>query len=317
VAAYPTPRDLPGLRHDLARWYSTGPAALVASTLAEVDPQTGRQLAARHRATVEAAGMYFVNADMTDLAVRIGQGLDTFAVMADEDLPEDHGLLVWAHRFIEPEADGMRFAPLAVTWSAVGAHIDVTLYEHLPTAQPPVMADAYRTRLREAGTPPGQVPELAQMWESRMRADGRDRPWSSTEDTDPDSHRVLRTLLATWLLIRQPADARKALHQVEEVAAPKAAQKHIARSGGDPTRTVRYVTLRQTLRRTDDARPGGPDHASKIYRHRWFVRPHRTNQYYPSTGEHQKIWRGPYLVVPAGCENAPILGGDRVNVLRR
>lgn len=75
------------------------------------------------------------------------------------------------------------------------------------------------------------------------------------------------------------------------------------------------MTLRQTLRRTDESRSGGRD--SKLYRHRWFVRPHRTNQYYPSTGEHQKIWRGPYLVIPDGCENAPILGGDRVNVLRR
>ncbi|MEV6133147.1 hypothetical protein AB0M05_41215 [Streptomyces violaceusniger] len=317
MAGYPTPRDLPGLRHELAQWYATDAATRVISHLAELGPAEGQRLADRHHAVIEAAGMYFVNGDMTDLAVRIGQGLDTFAVLADNDLPEDHGMLVWSHRFIEPEADGLQFAPLAVTWSAVGAHIDITMYEHLPTAQPPVMAQAYRTQLQKAGVPPGHAPELVQMWESRMRADGRDRPWSSTEDTDPDSHRVLRTLLATWLLIRQPADARKALHQVQDVAAPKTAQKHIARGGGDPTRTVRYVTLRQTLRREDDSRSGGRAHASKIYRHRWFVRPHRTNQYYPSTGEHQKIWRGPYLVVPAGCENAPILGGERVNVLRR
>ena len=155
------------------------------------------------------------------------------------------------------------------------------------------------------------------MWESRLRADGRERPWSSTEDVDPDSHRVLRTLLATWLLIREPADGRRAIHEAEEMVPSRATQKRIVRGGGDPTRTIRYVTLRQTLRRPDDSQLGDGDHAGRIYRHRWFVRPHRANQFYPSTGEHQRIWRGPYLVVPAGCEGAPILGGERVNVLRR
>lgn len=313
----PTPRDLPALRHDLATWYASEPAARALASVTDTEPAVGRHIAARHRATTQAAGLYFVNDDMTDLAITIGRGLDTFAVLAETDLPEDQGLLMWSHRFLEPEADGLTFAPLAVSWSAVGGHIDVTLYEHLPTAQR-TMAASYRHRALDAGTPPGQVPDLMQMWESRMRADGRDRPWTSTEDTDPGSHTVLRTLLATWLLIRQPSDARKALHHTEEIPAPRSAQKQIRRGGGDPTRTVRYITLRQTLRRPDDTGAGsGREHAGKIYHHRWFVSPHRTNQYYPSTGEHQRIWRGPYLVVPAGCENAPILGGERVNVLRR
>lgn len=316
MAALPTPRDLPGLRHDLAAWYATDAAAVMLAALAGAGRGDAGLMAARHRAGIQAAGMYFVNGDMTDLAVKTGAGLDTFAVLPDEDLPEEHGLLMWSRRFIDPEADGLRFAPLAVAWSAAGGHVRVTLYDHLPTAQPAV-AEAYRARFRSCGTPAVSVPGLVQMWESRMRADGRERPWAATPDTDPDSHRVMRTLLATWLLIRQPADARRALHETEEVPAPKADQNRIARGGGDPARTVRYVTLRQALRRDDDSRAGGPEHADRIYRHRWFVRPHRTNQYYPSTGEHQRIWRGPYLVVPAGCENAPILGTERVNVLRR
>lgn len=317
MTGYPTPRDVPVLRHELSQWYATGPGAATMASLADCDQATGRILAARHRATVDAAGLYFVNDDMTQLAVTIGSGLDTFAVLADSDLPEDHGLLMWAHRFIAPEADGLRFAPLAVSWSAVGGHIDVTLYDHLPTVQHSAQADAYRHRLRQAGTPSGQMPALVQLWESRMRADGRERPWTATEDTDTASHQVLRTLLATWLLIRQPSDARKAIHETEEVTASKAAQKIMRREGGDPTRTVSYMTLRRTLRPGSDSESGDSSHAHRIYRHRWFVRPHRANQYYPSSGEHQRIWRGPYLVVPDGCEQAPILGGERVNVLRR
>lgn len=314
MATVPTPRDLPGLRHDLADWYATEPAArhfadLIPTTLAE-----GRAVAARHRATTRAAGLYYVNDDMTDLAVAIGRGLEKFAVLADADLPEDHGLLMWAHRPVDIDDPELRGAPLAVTWTAVGGHVQVTLYEHLPTADPEAR-EVYTAILRQHD-PRGLVPELVQMWETTMPADGRERPWAVVEDAE-NSHKVLRTLLATWLLIRQPSDARKALHEVEEVAAPKSVQKRIARGAGDPTRTVRYVTLRKSLRPGTGEGSGGREHAQKVYRHRWFVRPHRARQFYPSKGEHQTIWRGPYLVVPAGCEDAPILGGERVNVLRR
>lgn len=314
MAGLPTPRDLPGLRHDLAAWYATDAAVTMLAGLTESSRDNARLYAARRRNALEAAGMYFVNDDMTSLALKIGGGLETFAVLPDDDLPEPHGLLMWSRRFVDPEADGLRFAPLAVAWAAAGGHIDVTLYDHLPTTQRAI-SDVYRDRFRAAGTAPAEMPDLLQMWDSRMRADGRERPWAATPDTDPDSHRVMRTLLATWLLIRQPADARRSLHESEEVPGRKADQKRIARGGGDPTRTVRYVTLRQKLRRPDDSRTA--DHADRIYRHRWFVRPHRVNQYYPGEGEHHRIWRGPHLVVPKGCEHAEILGGGRVFVLRR
>jgi hypothetical protein len=316
MPALPTPRDLPRLRHDLAAWYATDAAAVTLGWLAETSLDDARRMTARYRASIDAAGMYFVNDEMTKLAIRIGADLETFALLPDDDLPENHGLLMWSRRFIGPEPDGLQFAPLAVAWSAVGARIDVTLYDHLPTTQP-ALASAYRARLQSAGTPIADIPDLVQMWESWMRADGREHPWSATPDTDPDSHRVMRTLLATWLLIRQPADARTAVHEIEDIGTPKADRRHIARGGGDPTRTVRYVTLRKAPRRDDDSRAGDPGHADRIYRHRWFVSPHRVSQYHPSTGEHHRIWRGPYLAVPAGCENAPILGTERVNVLRR
>jgi hypothetical protein len=131
--------------------------------------------------------MYFVNSDLTDLAVKIGAGLETFAILPDDDLPEPHGLLVWSRRFIDSEADGLRFAPLAVAWSAAGGHVDVTLYDHLPTTQQ-VIADVYRTQPGPREHVLARWPDLLQMWDSRMRADGRERPWAATPDADPDSH---------------------------------------------------------------------------------------------------------------------------------
>lgn len=142
--------------------------------------------------------------------------------------------------------------------------------------------------------------------------------WLGTMDVSPGETATgsRAVLLATWLLIRQPAEERRALHCETRVPAPRSAQKHLARMGNDPTQTVRYITLRQNLRRPPNT-PTAEDHAQRIYHHRWFVQPHKVKQFYPSTGERKEIWRGPYLVVPAGCEEAPIIGGDRVNVLRR
>lgn len=320
AVAFPTVREVPELRSDLLDYYSSASAAAMLAGLTGLDLSAARAASTGQRVRLAEAGLYFVNDDMTTLAAQLGRGLETFAVSPEEDLPEDHGLLLWSRRLdIAPDPDGLTFAPLAVAWSAIGRHVDVTLYDHLPTAEP-VLADAWRHQLQRAGTLAGQVPDLVQMWQSRLIADGRDRPWSATEDTDPGSHQVLRTLLATWLLLRQPAAGRKPLHQIEQVPAPRSAQKRIARGGGDPTRTVQYVTLRRAVRReeTDAAGPGpGPGEHTRVYQHRWFVAPHRVNQYYPSTGQHERRWRGPYLCTPAGCESAPILGGERVHVLRR
>ncbi len=102
----------------------------------------------------------------------------------------------------------------------------------------------------------------------------------------------------------------------EELPAPPAPPTNASPAPGreKPTRTIRFVTLRHNLRR-DDRDTAGEDHMRRVYRHRWFIRPHPTNQL--STGEIKKIWRGPYPVVPPGCGHAPILGGGRFNVLRR
>ena len=115
MTTYPTPRDLPELRHDLTQWYATDAANTLMGTLAETGTVAARKVTARHRASLAVAGLYYVSPDMTDLAVTIGRGLETYAVLADEDLPEDHGLLMWGHRFIAPEKDGLRFAPAAVS----------------------------------------------------------------------------------------------------------------------------------------------------------------------------------------------------------
>lgn len=296
-----TARDVPEARQDLAAWAAGTGGRLIAQ-------QGGGNLGAHLAASARAAELYYVSADMTALARQIGAGLDVYA-LAYDDLPAEHGLLVW-----DGPATGERpgVAPTAVAWMSAGHRMAVSLLsptgayrawcaEHSPEALRSARAvTAGRLVYR------GRGPTLP--------LDGPDLPWERLDCGDHEE--ATRTLLATLILIRQPAEARRSLHEMEDVLPSRAAQKRIGRAGGDPTRTVRYVTLRQSLRPRESGDDGG-QHAGRIYRHRWFVKAHRARQYYPSKGEHQTIWRGPYLVVPAGCEGAPILGGERVNVLRR
>ncbi|TVL89797.1 hypothetical protein [Streptomyces sp. SAJ15] len=294
-------RDVPEARQDLIEWAAGRGGDLVA--------QRGRPgLGAALAASVRQAELYFVTADMTQLAHTIGQGLDVYALAAD-DLPAEHGLLVW-----DAPATGERpgAAPTAVAWGTSRSRLMVSLLgptgayrEWCATDSPEAVRSA---PLVTAGrlVYRGHGPVLP--------LDGPDLPWDRLGFGDYEEG--MRTLLATLILINQPVEARRSLHETEDMTPSRASQKRIRRAGGDPTRTVRAVTLRQTLRPQENA-DGTGDHARRIYRHRWFVKAHRVQQYYPSRGEHQTIWRGPYLVAPAGCEDAPILGGERVNVLRR
>jgi hypothetical protein len=296
-----TAREVPEARQDIIDW--------AARTRGQGADRTRPGFADMVATNARHAELYYVNRDMTALARTIGAGLDVYG-LSREDLPSEYGFLVWDAPAASNEPP--QAASVAVLWLTFGGRVALTLMG---------AADAYRTWAASFGTQAVRDAQLITAGKLTLRGqatnltvDQPDQPWESLDLGDFEE--TARTLLATWILMRQPAEERRTLHQVEEVLPAKASAKRIARAGGDPTRPVRLITLRQSLRR-DDAATTAESHAERVYRHRWIVRPHRVRQHYPSTGEHRTIWRGPYLVVPRGCEDAPILGGERVNVLRR
>ncbi|MFI0156175.1 hypothetical protein [Streptomyces lydicus] len=302
-----TARDVPEARQDVADWWGSPQCMRILSQPLTAQAKGVEDVArtARHiglrKASVGFAELYFVNADMTHLAQQVAAGLEEWFLT--EDVPEEnHGFVVWEKPLALPDVPHELW-PVAAAWGRAGDQVQVDTYG---------LADGLRCGERvEALRRKGFGSQFDLMVAGKLAYQA-----SHTLRTGDKPDGLAALLLATWLLIRQPVEERKAVHETVEVPASRGSQKRIARGGGDPTRTVRYVTLRQSLRPSQGAE-GGERHASRVYRHRWFVKPHRARQYYPSKGEHQTIWRGPYLVVPAGCEEAPILGGDRVNVLRR
>lgn len=69
---------------------------------------------------------------------------------------------------------------------------------------------------------------------------------------------------------------------------------------------VRIAQLRPKTSTTGES-------GTTAYHHRFIVRMHRVNQWYPSQGRHKIIWRGPFI---KGPDDAPMMKGTRVNALR-
>jgi hypothetical protein len=82
-----------------------------------------------------------------------------------------------------------------------------------------------------------------------------------------------------------------------------------------PVDRVRVVQLRSSHTPPapgDRAGEGQAGAGGPRYHHRFPVRMHKVRQYYPSTGEHKVIWRGPYIKGPDG---APLLIGPKAHAL--
>lgn len=168
--------------------------------------------------------------------------------------------------------------------------------------------------LRRAPIPPSFTPAHGYDWQALTPMEFTDmQGWPSNvtdrrTSMDADTKIALeRTVLATWLLMGQT------LARSERLIAPRPARRRIARDDPNLDPTVRYIDLRRA--RTEPSEHPDEQHTTtREYRHRWIVRGHWRNQYYPSRNDHRPIWIDPHL---AGPEDKPLLGGERVNVLRR
>jgi hypothetical protein len=121
-------------------------------------------------------------------------------------------------------------------------------------------------------------------------------------DDDQDGTFGSRFLYAFWRMCEQRIAA------ITPTETGHAARTTAVRAGVSPD--VRIVTLRRAA--SPAAAPAQPGHAE--WHHRWVVRMHKVNQWYPRLGQHRVRFRGPYVKGPA---DKPLLGGDVVRGLVR
>lgn len=337
-------------------WLGPQPKGATDSRMFDLSDDVAASLARTLRAQLPAAELFYVSAEMTELARHAATTLTDYR-LHPEDLPAPIGLMLYENPPIDNTAndqhDGItlvswgpgrgglwmhNWAPTSQAWLTGTARIGRAFAE-LPHAQaleravrgasldpldpdrdPPTThegADYFLSgilpNLRRAPIPPSFSTTHGYEWLGIRGMEFTDmHGWPSdvsASDGFPAERRAAleRTILATWLLMGQT------LVRSEPLTAPRPARRRMARLDPLLDPTVRYIDLRRARTEPPDHAPERPT-GTREYRHRWVVRGHWRNQYYPSRNDHRPIWIDPHL---AGPEDKPLLGGERVNVLRR
>lgn len=273
---------------------------------------------------VAAAELFYVTPDMTELITQASQAAPSYEVYRDR-LPAETGLVVFGQPFCEvpPErlAPGQRVELNAFLWATVpdvGGGVSgpqpgvmvVTLQdtEVLLLTQPWDGSDGTAAQLQQIITAmrSGLGP-LAYHEEYPMPFG--DTPWGEPAGL-PVNNAAVAAAFTTWILMGQR------IATVEQEVLPRHVRKRAARAGR-PEPKVRTVDMRRTGRaqQEQEQQPGTDP---RKYTKRWVVKGYGywRNTWYPSRERHELQ----YVHVPSyvkGPDGAPLVGGERVNVLRR
>lgn len=323
----------------------------------------GATIADTLRAQIPAAELFYVSANLTDLASHAATTLADYR-LHPEDLPAPVGLMVYEHPPVTQTANALHNDVSLVSWGPGRGGLWVqtwgTIPDPLPTAvdvgrklarlprdyalsqmrkaaalnlplpaldnKPSSHDDAvdqaakhllatFMSNTERAPIPPSFSPSHGYQWcglTPMTFTDMKGWPGALTEGTSAatiDAQLALqRTILTTWLLMGQT------LVRSERIAAPRAARRRIERYDPSLNQGVRLVDLRRARTTPADRHSDAFGQGTREYHHSWIVRGHWRNQYYRSRDDHRPIWIADHL---AGPEDKPLIGGERVHVLRR
>lgn len=250
------------------------------------NPQWWKNFAHHLVTGIWASGLYWISAKFSQLSVLAGQDFESVQINR-EDLPSDFGFMVYEEPIGEIERPGGTAAVRAVSWSLVPRGIWINLYIQGEEADPDIDVPTMREKLGWLMCP----------------NTGAGFPF----DTDIDlgdsqvpnaALQMVRTILATWFLMRQPGVTGTQAAPVDKKYARAYKRAH--------GRTIPDVQLVDLRRRP--ARPGqaidGVTHQGRKLSVRVYRRGHWKNQPYgPKRGLRRKIYVSGYI---AGPDNAPL-----------
>lgn len=262
--------------------------------------------------------LYYVTPQMTELVSQAAQGMPYYQVYEDK-LPSRSGLVVFGDVVcsVAPEVllPGQRVLVNAALWATVDnaggspGLVVVTLQDtdvllatqplqgHDPGALRRVYADMRAT-----------IGPLAYHEEYPL-------PWGERPHGAPESTRVknaaVAAMICTWMLMGQRITVTR------DETLPRALRRQYTRVGR-PEPVVRTTTLRQSVQTHQDSQVRDPNAPGRVYSRRWVVKSYGywRDTWYPSKQRHEQqfVLVDSYVKGPKG---APLIGGERVNVLRR
>lgn len=258
------------------------------------------------------AELFYVTADMSTVVRQAAHAMPTYQVYPDV-LPAKVGFVVFGDTVclvddtcpeMEPgercEIRAMLWGPVEETSSGPGVMLVTLQDSDIMVGTRPKLAEMPREVVATAISSPVAYHE-------EYPLPYGNRPWGEADR--PVHNTAVAAAMSAWIMMGQ-----KITSEATE-RAPRALRRQYEREGR-PEPTVRTVTLRQASKPAQERQPG--QESSRVYRHRWVVGEYGywRNTWYPSAEEH----RLQYVYVPAyvkGPQDAPMIGGERVNVLRR
>ncbi|MDP9818352.1 hypothetical protein [Spirilliplanes yamanashiensis] len=338
--------DVPVLRRELADWYGGPQGVMYYRNAIELGRQEVRPpgppdkvaalLAGAEATRLREGDLWYVDEDLCALLNAAHASMPVFAPRPS-DLPSKTGFAVFAEPiFMYPGEEAHddeladRLAPrqrsaeydrmlaklraeqeaiVAVSWGPVtNPHWTAGgLWMSFYAASAVHFADMFDDPAA-ARRARGLLPRLIVDNEATMawRPDGTD-PQPYQLPALADSRGTLswaRLVFAAFQLAAQVNLAER-----EELPTPRPERRRAQRAGL-PERDVRIVRLRRSLTAARDAEHDAA--GGREWRHRWVVRGHWRNHWYPSLNDHRPLWIAPYLKGPA---DAPLLGGEKVTVV--
>lgn len=334
-----TAGDVPALRRNLADWYG-GPQGSQFYRLAidmgkqHIRPpgpagQVAEHLAAMENARLHTGDLWYLDEDLCALLNAAHPSMPAFAPQP-HDLPSKTGFAVFANPIAlysggESRVDQLLDAVdddrarataellyaedvriVAVSWgpyrlkdwSAGGVWMSFYSPSNIDA-----VADEKTARRARAILPPLTVDnEFAGAW----------RPDGAPAETYLLHGGAGQAGTAGWARLVFAAfqlAAQTNLAETEKQTTPRPERRRTERAGLPP-RDVRIVRLRRAVAADRDAEQGTA--AGRDWQHRWVVRGHWRNHWYPKLADHRPKWIAPYLKGPDG---APLLGGDKVTVV--
>jgi hypothetical protein len=342
-----TPADLPFVRHELEEWLAGGAAdvflgqmlrgsvSFVVPTWLRWQPPelVAAGLAKAELDRVRRAELFFASAEMTELAMQAGSSIPVFSLRAHE-LPAPAGFVVFGQPIGEaertlPEHLGIAETPVvAAAWgpyqdigpAGVVDGVWITYYADASHEKARQLLAAKRARERaELGRLYGHGPLALER--EQVVAFSESMPWPTALDDAAEIYgmplsevagveRMLRTLVATWLLMGQTITTEERI----TAGASRTERKRLARLGIEDV-GIRLITLRRwSARKAPAVSSCNGSSSGRLYHHRWPVSGHWRDQPYRARGYRRWIFIDEHI---AGPEGAPLIGGHRIKVLKR
>jgi hypothetical protein len=275
---------------------------------------------------LRVADLYYVNSEMTAVCRQAANSKPGYRLHHD-DIPSHVGLLVWAdpvwehtyqhtgHQVVTaPEeqtvmieidrSDGIltpgqvsvriRAVLWAPTMTKAGPGVVVVVFGDTEALQ---QSEYYRLNLSDYGSD-----TMAREFGPLVLHDAAPLVYGDAPDVRISNH-VYAGLLSTWLIMGQR------IAQTTTQRADRGLRRAYAREGR-PEPIIRYITLRRTYTPTEHT----DDDPRRTYHHQWVVQGHWRNQWHPSLNRHKPVFVCEHI---KGPEGAPMIGGERVAVLRR